>query len=112
MIFISKSSLLSRIFFSNHFTDIWTPWVVLIDFEKDSLEVLKKNWYLIGVDKQIIPFKNIRKLTIDEHLFGADIQIKVYGGTINAKCLKKHSASEIRDAVLHRINLLKSTNFS
>ena len=58
MIIKSQSSVLSRIFFGNNFKDIWTPWYVTLDLKNNTLEVLKKNWYLIGIDRQIIPFKN------------------------------------------------------
>ena len=111
MIIKSQSSVLSRIFFGNNFKDIWTPWYVTLDLKNNTLEVLKKNWYLIGIDRQIIPLKNIRKFDIDEHLFGCGIQIKIYGGLIKAKCLKKRSANQIRNQVLIKISSLKSKSF-
>jgi hypothetical protein len=111
MIIKSQSSVLSRNIYGNNFKDIWTPWYVTLDLKNNTLEVLKKNWYLIGIDRQIIPFKNIRKFDIDEHLFGCDIQIKIYGGLIKAKCLKKRSANQIRNQVLIKISSLKSKSF-
>ena len=92
MIISSDSSILSRLIYGDSIIDLWTPWKVILDLNNNYLEVMKKNWYLIGVDSQIIPFKNIRKLDLNEHLFGADIRIKVYGGSIEAKCLTKKSA--------------------
>ena len=108
----SNSSILSRVFFGNSLADIWTPWRVVLNLEDNYIEVVKKNWHLIGDDSQIIPFKNIRKLDVNEHLFGADIKIKVYGGSIYAKCLTKESSRKIKDYVLNEMGNLKSKNIS
>jgi len=108
MLIKSDSSILSRLFYGSSFTDIWTPWIVILDLDNSHIEVLKKNWHLIGVDSQIIPFKNIRKLDINEHLFGADLKMKVYGGSIEAKCLTKKSALKIKESVLNELSSNKS----
>lgn len=76
------------------------PWHITIDLEKETITVKKRNAYLVGLNQDIIAFKFVRKITIDEHLFGADIHIKVVGGTISAFCLSKSDANTIKEMLL------------
>lgn len=111
----AKSTILSSLFFGeNPMLDWITPWKIEIDHEMETVTVSKRNYYLIGVDKDVIPYRNIRRVTLDTHLFGADISLKVYGtGLITAKCLKKSEAREIYNACLEEISSnRKSKRFS
>lgn len=91
----ATSFWISSIIFGEHFMDVITPWKIIIDFEKRHIEVTKRNKYLIGVDRKIMPFKNIRNIILDEHLIGADLYFKVYGANVIAKCLKKSDARHL-----------------
>ncbi len=100
-----KSSLLSLLFFGdNPIIDILTPYRIYIEESRNIITVSKRNTYLIGVDKWIIPFKNIRSLNIDEHFFGADLHVKVYGAPLLVvKCLSKADARRASKVVLGRM---------
>ncbi|MHA7864969.1 hypothetical protein [Flagellimonas marinaquae] len=91
----ARSFWLSSLFFGESFMDIITPWRIRIDTESQIIEVSKRNKYLIGVDREIIPFKNIRNIHLDAHLIGADLYFKVYGGNVIAKCLFKSQAKRL-----------------
>lgn len=104
---IGKSTFLSLFFFGENILDIITPWHISLDFINELITVKKRNYYLIGVDKKTIPLKNIRTISIDEHLFGANIFFKVYGGNTIIKCLSKKKAREIYNACLTRIGSKK-----
>lgn len=105
----AKSSLLSLIFFGDSYTDIWTPWSVFVDVQNQWIEVSKRNVYLIGVDKRVIPFRNIRNIVLDQHLIGADLFFKVYGGNVIAKCIPKKQAQRIYELGLQEISNKKSS---
>ena len=104
---IGKSTFLSLLFFGENILDIITPWHISLDFINELITVKKRKYYLIGVDKKTIPLKNIRTISIDEHLFGANIFFKVYGGNTIIKCLSKKKAREIYNACLTRIGSKK-----
>ena len=66
-----------------------TPWKVIIDTDEQTISVTKRNRILIGVDEDTIAFRFIRRVTIDQHVFGADITIKAVGGTLTAYSMDK-----------------------
>jgi len=76
------------------------PWHIIIDTDEETITVRKRNAILIGVDEQICAFRFIRSITIDQHLFGADIHIKVVGGLASAYCIPKSDAKEIKKILL------------
>ena len=77
--------------------DILTPWHLVIDMDDQTVTVSKRNWFLIGVDSDTLAFRFIRRITIDQHLIGADITIKAVGGTLTAYCLDKIDAKRIKE---------------
>lgn len=94
-----SSSLLSLLSQGKLF-DLLTPWVITIDFDNSTIEVLKRNWYLVGVDKHIVAFKYIRSIKINEMLIGASIEIKVTGSIVKAECLAKSDCKTITSLLL------------
>ena len=75
---------------------ILNPWHIMIDTEEETITVRKRNAILIGVDEQVCAFRFIRSITIDQHLFGADIHIKIVGSYASAFCIPKSDAKEIK----------------
>jgi hypothetical protein len=105
MIIQATGSFLSNLIFGdNKYLDWLVPWSIKIDTELEHIVVLKRNYYFIGVDKDVVPFRNLRRITYDAHLFGADLNLKVYGtGTISARCLKKSEAKRLYEFCLEEI---------
>ena len=110
----ATGSLLSNLFFGDKKLLDWlVPWTITLDTEAEHIIVSKRNYYFIGVDREVIPFRNVRKVTLDTHLFGADIRMKVYGGAVKARCLKKKEAEKIYNYCLEEITSNKrSRRFS
>ena len=79
---------------------ILNPWHIMIDTEEETITVRKRNAILIGVDEQVCAFRFIRSITIDQHLFGADIHIKIVGSYASAFCIPKSDAKEIKKILL------------
>ena len=76
---------------------IINPWIIQVDIDEGAIIVKKRNWFFIGIDEQYIAFRFIRNITIDEHLFGADLFIRAIGGNVKAYCISKKSAQEIKN---------------
>ena len=57
--------------------------------------------HLIGVDEQVISFRYIRSINVNQHLFGADIHINVVGGSASAYYLTKSDANQIKQMLLN-----------
>lgn len=76
------------------------PWNIVIDTEEETISVSVRNWYLIGSDSQTMAFRFIRSIRIDEHLIGADIHIKIVGGTASAYCIPKSDARRIKEILM------------
>lgn len=85
---------------------IVNPWTIIVDTDDEAITVKKRNWHLIGKDEQILAFRFIRNIKIDQHMFGADIHIKIIGGTISAYCIRKSDAKQIKE-ILMDYNLTK-----
>ena len=77
-----------------------TPWHVIVDTDAETITIRKRNLILIGVDEEVYSFRFIRKITIDEHIFGADIEVHVTGGTAKAYCLSKKDARRIKEILI------------
>lgn len=84
-----------------------TPWHIIIDTDDKTITIRKRNLILIGVDEVVHSFRYVRRVTIDEHLIGADIEIKVIGGTAKAYCLSKRDCKRIK-MILMEYNRNKS----
>ena len=79
---------------------VLNPWRIIIDLVQETITVRKRNKIMIGVDEQTIAFKRVRSISIDQHFVGADIHIKVVGGTVSAYCLSKSDAEKIKEMLL------------
>ena len=71
----------------------------LENYENETITVEKRNWYFIGINKNIIAFRFIRNIRVDEHLFGANISIKATGGWVEAKYLSKNDAETFKNSL-------------
>lgn len=111
MIIKATGSLLSNLFFGdNKYLDWLVPWSIMIDTEMEHIIVSKRNYYFIGVDKEVVPFRNLRRISYDAHLFGADLNLKVYGtGVLSARCLKKNEAKKLYQFCLDEITSNKKS---
>ncbi len=95
--FSSKKAL----FFNGKIEHIINPWHMEVDLEKETITIHKRNWYFIGKDSETIAFRFIRKIVINEHLFGANIWVKAIGGSVSAKYLPKKDLQLIKEAVVN-----------
>lgn len=77
-----------------------TPWHIIVDTDEETITVSKRNLSMIGVDKDILAFRFIRRIRIDEHLIGADIEIKAVGGTVSAYSLSKKDCKRIKQILM------------
>lgn len=89
------------LFFGGKWWDILCPWVLSLNYQNNILKVSKRNWFLIGTDEQIVPFRLIRRININTHFWGADVEISVFGsGKISAFCLSKTDAQEVKNILI------------
>jgi len=99
MIFEAQSSAIALVM-NGKPAHILNPWHIIVETDEETITITKRNWYLIGIDEQILAFRYIRNITIDQHLFGADIHIKIMGGKISAYCISKRNAKRIKKILL------------
>ena len=97
---IKTSSSLKALFFNGKIEHIINPWYMEVDLEKETITISKRNWYFIGKDSETIAFRFIRKIVINEHLFGANIWIKAIGGSVSAKYLPKKDLQIIKEKLI------------
>ena len=79
---------------------ILVPWTIIIDTDEQTITVRKRNKILIGVDEDTLAFRFIRRVTIDEHLIGADITINAVGGSMKVYCLEKQDCKKIKQILM------------
>lgn len=97
----ASGSLLSNIFFGDHVLDFLVPTRVELDILAKTITIFKRNYYFIGVDKTSLPVRNVRRVEINRHLFGADLIIKIFGSKdVTAKCLSKRDSLKIYNFLL------------
>ena len=77
-----------------------TPWHIIVDTDEETITVRKRNLIMIGVDEDVLAFRYIRRIRIDQHLIGADIEIKAIGGTVTAYCLSKRDCKRIKQILM------------
>jgi len=95
-----KSTIISLIT-TGKFRHLLTPWHITVNFENKTIISKKRNWFLIGFDENVVPFRYIRRIEIDTHLFGADMTIKVYGsGSLLVKSISKRGARRLREGLV------------
>ena len=90
----------SAMLFNGKLINALTPWRVIVDTDEETITVRKRNYILIGVDEEVHSFRFIRRITIDEHLIGADLEIKVVGGTAKVYCLSKKDCKQIKQILV------------
>lgn len=95
MRFKAKSTLLA-LFLNLRWIDILTPWQIVVDTDDETITIRKRNYILIGVDEDVLSFRYIRRLKIDEHIFGADMEIKIARGVVRAYSLAKKDCKQIK----------------
>ena len=94
------SSSKDALIFNGKGQHIVNPWHIIIDTDEQTITIRKRNWHLIGSDEQTLAFNRVRSISIDEHLVGADIHIKVVGGMASIFCLSKGDARKTREILL------------
>ena len=99
MRFEARSRELSMLF-NGRIISAFTPWRIVVDTDAETITVRKRNFILIGVDEEVFSFRFVRRITIDEHLIGADLEIKVVGGTARVYCLSKRDCKQIKQMLL------------
>ena len=99
MRFGARSRELSLLF-NGRIINAFTPWRIVVDTDAETITVRKRNFILIGVDEEVFSFRFIRRVTIDEHFIGADLEIKVVGGTARVYCLSKRDCKQIKQILL------------
>ena len=99
MIYKAKSSLINM-FLNGKLEDLYCPWVLIVNFENETITVEKRTWFFFGKDINIVAFRFIRSISIEDHLFGSDISIKVVGGWINANYLRKKDINNIKKLLI------------
>ncbi|MHB8406469.1 MAG: hypothetical protein ACYDCJ_13740 [Gammaproteobacteria bacterium] len=81
-----------------------TPWILEIDIGKSVIHLKKRNWFLIGLDKQDFKYKQIRDIHVNEHIFTADVHIRFYAGyfagKVSAYYFSKGQAAMFRNTLL------------
>lgn len=97
---IKTKSSLKILFFNGKIEHIINPWVLIVDLDKETIMISKRNWYFIGKDSETIAFRFIRKIAINEHLFGANIWVKAIGGSVSAKYLPKKDLQLIKEKLI------------
>ena len=95
------SSSSTALFLCGQWWDLLCPWKIDLNSDDNILKVSKRNWFLIGIDEQIVPFRLIRRININTHLFGADVEISVFGsGKLMVYRLSKLDAQEIKNLLI------------
>lgn len=84
----SKSNLFTLII-NGQIEHLLSPWNIEVNFIEETITITKRNLYYIGKDTDTVAFRFIRKININEHLFGSNIWIKTIGGSVSAKYLPK-----------------------
>lgn len=93
---LSSKSNLFTIILNGKIEHLLSPWNIEVNFIEETITITKRNLYYIGKDTDTIAFRFIRKITINEHLFGSNIWIKAIGGSVSAKYLPKKEMKLIR----------------
>jgi hypothetical protein len=96
----AKSTFLSLLANGKIFS-ILRPWRIIVDTNKMQLTTMRRNWHLINHDESTHAFKSVRTVTINRHIFGANLSIKVYAGEANVFYINKKKAKQISDLLLN-----------
>lgn len=94
------ASSFNALIMNGKWTHVVRPWRIIIDTDEETVTVRKRNADIFGVDEQIIAFRFIRNIYIDQHVFGADIHIKPISGKISACYIPKKAAKTIKKILI------------
>lgn len=83
------------------FWNIITPYKILVDIDRKQLIISKRNWYLISKQEDTYAFKSVRHVAVRNHVFGADLGIRVYAGTAVVYSISKSKAKMIKEVLLN-----------
>lgn len=83
------------------FWDIITPWRISVDINNRRVTITKRNWYLIGVREDTYAFRSVRHISVRNHVFGADLGIRLFTGFGIAYSLPKSKAKQIKDLLMN-----------
>lgn len=98
--FTAKTSRLSLIM-NGRFNYLLNPWTIILDFDSQRIIIKQRNWYFIGTDEETFNFTKIRNIKVDQHLFGADLSIRILGsGTAECLSLPKKDANKIKELLV------------
>lgn len=105
----SHSSIISLLI-TGRLMHILNPWHIEVNLDELYIKVKKRNWFLIGFDDQVYPFKYIRNINTNTHLFGADITIRVIGGKAEVLSIPKSSTRKIKEMLIRYNNSRKGNH--
>ncbi len=83
------------------FWDIITPWHISVDTKNKRITVTKRNWYLLSKNEDVFAFKSVRHVSVKNHVFGADLGIKMYVGHALVYSISKSDAKKIREILMN-----------
>ena len=85
----------------------------LVTITPSTIELKRRNWYLISADTESLHFENITGISVDNHLFGATITVKSTGNDpITIFGFWKKTAHEIKEVCTQFITQQKQGVFS
>jgi len=83
------------------FWDIVTPWRISADIDNRRVTITKRNWYLIGIREDTYAFRSVRHISVRNHLFGADLGIRLFTGFAIAYSIPKSDAKQIKEILMN-----------
>jgi hypothetical protein len=83
------------------FWDIITPWRISADINNRRITITKRNWYLIGTREDTYAFRSIRHISVRNHLFGADLGIRLFAGFAIVYSIPKSDAKKIKEILMN-----------
>lgn len=99
MRFEAKSTFLA-LFANLMWFDFLTPWHIIVDTNAETITVRKRRMILIAVREETFAFRYIRRVQTYGHIIGADIEIKIMGGTAVGKCFSKRDCKRIKQILM------------
>ena len=79
---------------------LFTPWILEINFSKETISISQRKWYLIAKKINVISFRFIKEIKINEHIFGSDIHIRTMGTTLFAKYFNKNDVEKVKTLLI------------
>ena len=99
--FKSRSSVMSLIT-NGRMWHLLNPWHISLNLNEGIINVKKRNWYLIGHDVRSYSIRYVREVSINTHLFGADMEIIFFEGRVSVPSLPKRDAEKIKTLLFEK----------